>query len=167
MGRERRITGLVGTMPNFTALVGTVTSNTDTKVLSYTGSHDVVDIFTPGRIGKNGTMYIYVVGKTPFVSRVVGLFKLSTVTSETNYQIFLETGIAAASATACAYVKAGVAYSYVNDGSANATVNGVVVKPGDVGNYAPYQTYSNRPQLQPVSYVDATTSGADLFIMEE
>lgn len=177
MGRERRITNTVGTIPSNTALAGTVTTDTvNTKKLIYTGSNDIAAIITPDSIGlSSSTFWLYVAGKTPFVSRITGIhanyndfdsedpdaFAAATVK---DYTLTLETAIPSCSADACAYVRAGVAYSYIVD-SGTATINGVTVPAGDSNAYQPYQTYSNRPKLQPVSYVAA--SSADVFISEE
>ncbi len=163
MGRERRITGTVGTIPENHALAGTVTtSSVDSKVLIYSGSDDIEPIITKARVSfTESTFWLYVAGKTPFVSRIIGIYK----NADMNYTINLETAIAGCSSKACAYVRAGVAYSYTVDGGAPATINGVSVLDGESNNYKPFEVYSDRPKLQPVSYVDAT--GTDVFISEE
>ena len=150
-----------GTIPDNTALAGTVTSNTDTTVLTYVGSNDIADIMTEGKLGENSTVYIYVSAATPKVSKVIGLYK----NSNNNYSIFLETGMAGASASACAYVPAAISYSYTNTGSTTVTVDGVSIIGGVGDAKQPYQKYSNRPKFHPAVYVNAT--GGTLFISEE
>lgn len=158
---ERRITGTVGTIPNYTALAGTVTSNTDTTVLSYSGSDDIATIMPDGMLGSNSTMWIYVPAGTPKIAKVLGKFK----NADNDWSIFLDTGISGASASACSYVPAAITYSYYNDGAGNVTIDGVIIKPGESNNLAPYETYSNRAKFQDPCYVDATAG--DLLINEE
>ncbi len=163
MGRERRLDNEVGTIPDNHTLIGTVTTSAvDDKVLIYSGSNDIEPIITKARVSfTESTFWLYVAGKTPFVSRIIGIYK----NADQNYTINLETAIAGCSASPCSYVRAGVAYSYTVDGGADATINGVTVMDGESNNYAPFQIYSNRPKLQPVSYVVAT--GTSVFISEE
>lgn len=177
MGRERLIHNEKTTIPEPAALVGTVTTSAaDTKKLIYSGSDDIASIITPDSIGlTSSTFWLYVPGKTPFVSRIIGVhpnyndfdstdpdaFATATVK---DYTLTLETAIPSCSASPCSYVRAGVAYSYSVD-SGTPTINGVVVATGNGNSYNPFETYSNRPKLQPVSYVDATT--ADVFVSEE
>ncbi len=163
MGRERRITNTVGTIPNFTALAGTVTRSTaNSTILIYDGSNDIATIMPQGSIGlNNSTFWLYVIGVSPFVARVIGIYK----NDDENYSISLDRAMGAVTGGACAYVRAGVQYSYLNDGGADGTVNGVTIKNGEGNNYSPYEKYSNRPLLQPVSYVVATST--DFLINEE
>jgi len=157
----RRITSTVGTVPNYTALVGTVTSNTDTTVLSYAGSNDIADIFQGGKLGENSTMWIYVPAGTPKISKVVGVYKNAT----NDWSIFLETGMTGASASACAYINAAITYSFTNDGGASITVDGVTLEDGEGDAKIPYAQYSNRPKFHKPVYVDA--SGSSVLISEE
>lgn len=161
---ERRITGAKGTIPNNTALAGTVTTNAqDDTVLEYSGSDDVAGLYRVGALGPDSTLWIFVDGVSPYIAKVTGIYKLAAQ----SYTLQLDRSFAGASADACAIVKSAIGYSYVNDGTANATVNGITVKPGDGNTYAPYDKYSNRSKLHAVSYVDASAAGADIFINEE
>lgn len=158
---ERRITATVGTIPNFTALAGTVTSNTDATVLSYAGSDDIATIMPDGMLGSNSTMWIYVPAGTPKIAKVVGKYKIATNT----WSIFLDRSLTGASSSAANYVKAPVTYSYYNDGAGNVLVDGVIIEPGEGNNYDPYEKYSNRSKFHDPAYVDATAG--DLLISEE
>lgn len=165
---ERRITGTVGTIPNYTPLSGTtVTSQTDTTVLISTGTDDLEDIMFKGGIGLDSVYWIYCPAATPKIAKIIGLYKISETGTPTVYSfnIQLEEPMTGLSGDACNFVKAGIAYSYLNDGGASGTVNGVTIKNGEGATYAPYEKYSNRQKLHPVAYVDA--SATDFLIVEE
>jgi hypothetical protein len=170
MGRERRITEDVGTIPNNTVLAGTVTTDTvDTKVLIYSGSNDIAGIISIGAVSvTDSTFWLYVPSNTPYISRITGIHTNTDIDGNpVSYSLTLESAIPSCSAETCYYVQAGVQFSYLNDGDVDVNVNGVSVKPGDSNNYAPFEIYGNRPKLQPVCYVDASASGATIFISEE
>lgn len=163
---ERRITGTVGTIPNFTPLSGTtVTSQTDTTVLISTGTDDLETLMYEGGIGLDSNYWIYCPAGTPKISKIIGLYQISLSSGTYTFHIQLDRAMTGLSASACNFVKAGIAYSYLNDGGASGTVNGVTILNGEGNTYSPYDKYSNRPKLQPVSYVDA--SGTDFLINEE
>lgn len=162
----RRITNGVGTIPDNTLLAGTtVTSQTDQTVLISTGTDNLEDIIFRGGIAAGGVYWIYCPAATPKVAQLTGLYQISEVSGTYTFNIQLDRAMTGASGSAVSYVKGGITYSYLNDGGANGTVDGVIVKPGDSNNYLPYEKYSNRQQLHPVSYVDA--SSTDFFINEE
>lgn len=168
---ERRITATVGTIPNYTAIAGTtVTSQTNATVLISTGTDDLETIFRPGSIGLNNTnFWVYVPDGSPKIAPVTGLYKISEVSGTYTFRIQLGVAMTGASASTANYVKTCVAFSYVNDGAASGSIGDgttqVTVKEGEGETYSPYETYSNRPQMQPVKYVDA--SSTDFFIQEE
>lgn len=172
MGRERRITEDVGTIPNNTALAGKVTTDTvNTKVLIYSGAgfEDIAGIISIGAVSiTDSTFWLYVPSNTPYLSRITGIHANTDIDGvPVSYSLTLETAIPSCSAEDCYYVQAGVQFSYLNDGDVDVDVNAVSVKPGDSNNYAPFEIYGNRSKLQPVCYVDASASGATLFISEE
>lgn len=163
---ERRITGTVGTIPNFTALSGTtVTSQTDTTVLISTGTDDLNSLLFEGGIGLDGVYWIYVPATSQKIAKITGLYKIIEVSGTYTFNIQLDRAMTGASASAANYVKAGIAYSYLNDGAASGSVNFVTIKTGEGNTYSPYDKYSNRPKIQPVSYVDGGST--DFLINEE
>ena len=168
---ERRITGTVGTIPNYTAIAATtVTSQTDATVLISTGTDDLEEIFRPGSIGLNNTNYwVYVPDGSPKIAPVTGLYKIGETAGTFTFRIQLGVAMTGASTSDVNYIKTCVAFSYVNDGGSTGTIGDgttqVVVKDGEGETYSPYEKYSNRPQMQPVKYVDA--SSTNFFIQEE
>lgn len=162
---ERRITNTVGTIPNYTALAGTVTSQTDTKVLIYSGSDDIDTALFDGGVGLDSTYWIYVPAGTPKIAKIIGTYKIGTG----NWNIQLDRAMTGASGSACNFVKEGVAFSYINDGGADGSIGDgstqITIPNGGGGTYAPYEKYSNRQKLQPVKYVVAT--GTSFLIQEE
>jgi hypothetical protein len=85
---ERRITNTVGTIPNYTALIGTVTSQTDTTVLIYAGSDDIDTVIFKGGVGLDSSYWIYVPAGTPKIAKIIGLYKIGTG----NWSIQLDRG---------------------------------------------------------------------------
>lgn len=157
----RRITDTVGTIPNYTALVGTVTSNTDATVLTYEGSNDIANVYTEGKLGENSTMCIYVPDATPKIGKVIGIYK----NGDQDWSIFLESSMTGASSDTCAWVPASITYGYTNDGGASITVDGVEIMDGEYNNFPAYDKYSNRSKFHNPVYVDAT--GGNVLITEE
>ena len=161
---ERRITSTVGTIPNFTALSGTVTSNTDTAVLRYLGSNDIATIMPDGVLGSNSTMWVYVPAGSPKIAKVLGKYKNAT----NDWSLFLDVGMTGASASPANYVEAPIAFSFLNDGGANGSIGDgatqVTIEDGEGGTYSPYEKYSNRAKFQPVRYVDASSTS---FLIQE
>ena len=105
---ERRITGTVGTIPNFTSLSGTtVTSQTDTNVLVSTGTDQLNTLMYEGGIGLDSIYWIYCPAGTPKIAKIIGLYELSNVAGTYTYNIQLDRAMTGLAASACNFVKAG------------------------------------------------------------
>jgi len=161
----RRITATVGTVPNYTALSGTtVTSQTDTTVLLSSGTDNLNDVFRDGALGVDSKFWIYVPAATPKIRKVTGLYQISLTAGTYVFSIQLDAAMTGASSSACNSVEAGIAYSIVNDGGADGTIDGVTIHDQEGVTYSPYEKYSNRPKVQPVLYVDGTSTS---FLINE
>ena len=163
MIKERRITGTVGTIPDFTTLAGVVTTSpTDNTRLLYTGSNDIGALVTAAGVSiTDGIWWLYVPGLTPFISRIIGIYQVGN----NSWALTLKTGIAGAADSPCNVVKGNLTgYSYQNDGSASGTVNLVTVKENEGDKQVQLAPEGNRAIVLPVVYVDAT--GTDFFIVE-
>jgi hypothetical protein len=176
---ERRITSGVGTVPNYTAVASTtVTSQTDTTVLLSSGTTNLADIFFDGGVGLDGVYYAYVPGVSGTgakIAKIIGIYQISLTAGTYVFSIQLDSAMPDASADALYYIKAGVAWKITNDGGSGTAAAGsigdgstagqVLVKANGVVEYKPYEKYSNRQKLQPVKYIDA--SSTSFFIEEE
>lgn len=141
MAKIFRITNTHGTIPAFTALTGTVTSNaTDTKVLNYSGTDDWYKIFnrpaiqvsttpTPNPFSSttneiqepHSNIWIYI-PSGQYLVRVIGA---STIAANT-WALQLNTAVPSLIGGAINLVTNNIlGWSLLNDGSASATVNGV------------------------------------------
>lgn len=147
-----------------TALAGTITSNTDTKVLTYSGSNDIGTLFNQGFLA-NGTQSPYYIecsiGGTAHLNRVVGIYQLAN----NSWSIQLATALTGASSTACNYVFANlIGYSIKNDGGASGTIDGVTIKDGTGITIPPLAPAGSRYIFQDALLVVAAST--DFLIVE-
>lgn len=158
---QYRITGKE-TVPASTVLNGTVsTDSVKSTTLLYTGSSDIAGIFglVPSGVTTDGQDYIVKDNVYIFVPSVNGLSKVNSISQLNNgsWAIGCDTAISCAGATAYYVVGNLTSYVLTNDGGADATVGGVVLK----------TTYSiSQPQINsanlgnnlfvPVVYVNGT-----------
>ena len=162
----RRITATVGTVPGYVGISATtVTSQTDTTVLLSSGTANLFTIFREGALSVDSTFWIYVPDATPKIAKVTGIYQVSLTTGTYVFSLQLDRVMKSAAASTCNYVQAGMAFSIVNDGGADGTIDGVTIHDKEGVTYAPYEKYSNRPKVQPVVYV--VGSGTDFLIQEE
>ena len=167
-----RITATTGTIPSTanTGLLGTVTTDTaNTKVLIYTGSNDVGQIYTQGRTSiVDGPMWICVPGVTPFLARVVGCYHavIDPIVANNVWTITLDRALPGCAGSACKYLQGPAWYHATNDGGHDITVTdgeigsqialtlhtaGVVTPKG-------YQLNVQRVKLYAPVYIDASDS---------
>lgn len=159
---QYRITGKE-TVPASTALNGTVgTDSTVSTTLLYSGTSDIATIFglVPDAVTTDGAGYLAKDNIYIFVPSVNGLSKVkgfAYIPNISRWAIFCETAISCSGATAYYVVGNLTSYVLTNDGGADATVGGVVLK----------TTYSiSQPQINsanlgnnlyvPVVYVNGT-----------
>ena len=161
MAITRTISATTGTIPNNTALTGTVTTNAvDSKVLDYVGTDDFDALMPEGRLSTTSKIWIYIPSSTEKIARVMG----RTQTGTNTWALTLESAITGASADACSFVVEGIGFSFTVT-SGTVQVGGVSFASGVGDTYSPYQRYGARPLTKPVLYVDAT-SGV-LLVHEE
>lgn len=158
----RRITSTTSTIPAPTSLAGTVTADTVQTVLIYSGSEDIHDYVNEGNSGYTGIMYLYVPSATPKLSKILGVYLNANGTTS----ITVATSMGALSGAACDLVIANLwAYSYVNDGAAACTVDGVSIVVGDAVSITAQQGVNTAlGSCQLPVYVDA--SSTSLLISE-
>lgn len=166
MANPYRITNTVGTIPNtavsITGSITVVPGFTDT--VTYTGSVDLTDYITDGNSGGAGS-YVYIVcaAAADKVAKVTGCIQLGTTT----WKIFTDGDMTGASSSAFSLITTPFyGYSYLNDGGAAVTVNGVSVPNGE-GQSQPPPDYADGLNigntLRPL-YVNAT--GSDVLFMQ-
>lgn len=156
----RRITNTVSTIPAPTSLAGTVTTDTVTTVLIYSGSADILDYVNDGNNGQQGFCYIYVPTATPKLSKILGCY----LNEDDTISITIQTAMAGLSGAECDLVMANLSgYSWLNDGGSNGEIDGVTVEDGEHNNVNPTKENSMGQCQLPV-YVVGT--GTDFLVTE-
>lgn len=123
-----RVSTTTGTIPAATTLSGgTVTSDTNkTSTLLYTGTTNVLTLFSDTLTGSKGAAWIYISSATPTLARVLGVVAVD----ETNpaaliYAILLDRAMPSVSGATASYVIADLkSWSCTNQGGAAGTLDG-------------------------------------------
>ena len=150
---QYRITGKE-TVPASTVLNGTVSTDAiKSTTLLYTGTSDIAGIFglVPDGATTEGQDYIVKDNVYIFVPSVNGLSKVNSISQLNNgsWAIGCDTAISCAGATAYYTIANLTSYVLTNDGGADATVDGVILK----------TTYStSQPQI------NSANLGNNLFV---
>jgi len=173
----RDIAGLQ-TVPAYTALTGTVTSNTvDTTVLNYTGSDNWYKILgvpgppqaiTPNPFVQSNNfvsnpgshIWLYIPSGQHLV-QVIG----AAQTDATHWTLNIKTGIGSLVNAPCNYVFANLLrYTWKNDGNASGKINNVAIAAGDSGDAPQLAPAGTRVIFQDPIIVDGT--GTNFFVTE-
>jgi hypothetical protein len=156
----RRITNTTGTIPDSIALAGTVTTDTVTTVLIYTGSDDILALVNDGNSNYPGFTYIVVPSATPKIVRILGVY----LNDNDTVSITVETAMAGLSDAPCDFVYGDLTgLSYLNDGGTDITVDGISIPDGQGISLPPFQ-FTSMGELRKPLYVVAT--GSDVLITE-
>lgn len=151
----RTIAAATSTIPAPTSLAGTVTTDTVTTVLIYSGSEDILDYVNEGNNGQQGFCYIYVPSGTPKLSKILGCY----LNEDGTISITVQTAIPGLSGAACDLVIANLSgYSWLNNGGADGTVDGITVSDGEYNNINPTKENSMGQCQLPVYVVATSTS---------
>lgn len=159
---NRRITGVTGTIPNYTVLTGTVTTNSiDNKTYNYSGSNDIATIYVDWKTGTGGNMYIFVPDAAAKLAKVISIGQVA----DNSWTIRTDSTVTGASASTANYVEANlVAYSFVNDGGAIGIVDGVNVVYGEEGGSPQLNPSGSRGEFFNPRLVNASVT--DFYIQE-
>jgi hypothetical protein len=158
----RRITA-IDTVPTSVAITGTATTSTsDTKTIIVTSSENLLDIFGSEDMFKGSKLWVYSADASDNkLVRVIGCASISS----TEYNLTLESPMSGLSSSAIKYVDADLlGYSIINDGGANCTVDGVVVKNGTDYTMPQLAPAGSRITFQLPILVDAT--GTSVLVSE-
>jgi len=160
----RRITATTGTIPAATTITGSITvSADDASIAIYTGNVNLSNYITQGNSGYQGYCYITCAATSSKVAKVTGATQLTATT----WAIMTDGVMTGASASAFGIItKPLYGYSYLNDGGASITVDGVTVQNNEGNTYGPpqYADGYNFGETKKPLYVVATSS--DVLVTE-
>lgn len=161
----RRITTQTETIPasdTVTGRVWTDSSNSSYTVLRYVGTTNLLTTFSGSNVGTYGFMWIYMPGAAIPLAKVLSVTKMATDT----FYVTVDRALTGVVSQPIKSVFGRVyGYSYQNDGAANGTANGVVIKPGETVTSAMYDIQGTGIYWQePVLIVGTST---DFLIIEQ
>ena len=162
----KNINATTGTIPTGTAMSGVVTTNADnSSKLDYTAGNatELAALINDGNDNWGGFTYLFAQDGTPKIRRLLGFAQLTATTATITLDGSM-TGLATDAFKVIAKPLYG--YSFLNNGGADGTVDGVTVKNGTGISIPPANTFNGEGigGLKKPVYVDASATN---FFIEE